>query len=427
MLSRSCRFHRISFLLLALVALSVTLAACSGPAGNEPAATPTATIVAATPTAAPATAANAPPTATATATTTPSSTATSTTAAVTPTPTIEPTVTATTASPTTAVTSLPQGGAELRIAGKAVLGVVAGDAEGRVLYAVTEFGIARSGDGGRNWTAAGDVPQGVMLAALNNPDVLYAGARQACARGDGGGPFTRSTDGGVTWETFPGGQDVQPLLVEAGVNSKVLGTRCALVVSTNGGQSFVAVPGVENYDISAAAVDGAALNDEVVVLGTSEGGTSLLWALDVSNFGAPVVARELTRFFGAGAVAWTGGRLVLATPTGVGVSDDGGASWAWSRAGLEDVTFSVDPLTQAIPDAEQSRDARFTVARIDPTDTDRIWVGGPLGAWRSADGGKTWTQLGDDSLVDTLVVSSAAGRVFVSSDGGTRMWSLDGG
>jgi hypothetical protein len=55
-----------------------------------------------------------------------------------------------------------------------------------------------------------------------------------------------------------------------------------------------------------------------------------------------------------------------------------------------------------------------------------VWAGGELGAWRSADGGQTWTQLGDNSRIDSLVVSTAAGRVFVSSDGGTRMWTLDG-
>jgi hypothetical protein len=134
----------------------------------------------------------------------------------------------------------------------------------------------------------------------------------------------------------------------------------------------------------------------------------------------------LATFFGAGAVVWDGDRIVLATPGGVGVSLDNGATWTWSRAGLEQVTYSVDPLTDAVPAGEQGKAFSFSVVRVDPTDPQRLWAGGELGAWRSADGGQTWTQLGDNSRIDSLVVSTAAGRVFVSSDGGTRMWTLDG-
>jgi hypothetical protein len=294
-----------------------------------------------------------------------------------------------------------------------------------VLYAVTSAGLSRSSDGGRTWSAAGDVQAGETIVALNSPDVLYAGAHQPCAKGGAATVFTRSTDGGKTWQSFDAGAGVQPLLALAGTHTKVVGSSCALVLSADGGQTFTPVSITTNYDTSGAASNDPALT-RIVVLGTSEGGTTQLRKLDVSDFSAPADDGVLATFFGAGAVVWAGDRIVLATPEGVGISADNGATWNWSRAGLEQVTFSVDPLTDAIPANEQGQPFGFSVARVDPTDPQRVWVGGELGAWRSADGGQTWTQLGDNSRIDSLVVSTAAGRVFVSSDGGTRMWTLDG-
>ena len=407
------------------------VAACSGPDGNVPASTPTstpptATTAAASPTLAPTLVPTLAPTLTPTRAPSPSATATSTlapTATVSPT-SIPPTATAT-ATVTATVVPLPQGGAELRILGKVVQRVIAGDAEGKVLYAVTSAGLSRSGDGGRTWSAAGDVQAGETLVALNNPDVLYAGAHQPCAKGGPSTPFTRSIDGGKSWQQFDAGAGVQPLLVVSGQHTTVVGSSCALVLSADGGQSFTPVAVTTNYDTTGAASNDPALA-QIVVLGTSEGGTTLLRKLDLVSINAPADAGVLATFFGAGAVVWDGDRIVLATPEGVGVSLDNGATWTWSRSGLEHVTFSVDPLTEAIPPTEQGQSFGFSVIRIDLADPQRVWAGGELGAWRSANGGQSWTQLGNKSRIDSLIVSTAAGRVFVSSDGGTRMWTLDG-
>jgi photosystem II stability/assembly factor-like uncharacterized protein len=321
---------------------------------------------------------------------------------------------------------LPAGGAELRILGKAVRQIVAADAEGQILYGITGVGLSRSRDGGRVWSAAGDAQEGTLVAALNDPDVLYAGDKASCAFGTTRTPLVRSVDGGETWETFAAGESIQPLLVWAGEHSKLVGTNCTLQLSSDGGQTWKFVALTSGYDVSTAATSSAALDDELVAIGTSEGGTSIVWKFDMSTFDAPVLIGEIARFHGPGAVAWTGERLVLATLTGVGVSDDGGVTWNWSRAGLESITYSVDPLTTDIPEAEMGRPFGFSIARIDPSNPGRIWVGGALGAYRSDDGGQTWHQLGDESSIDSLVISIAVDRVYVSSDGGTRAWTLDG-
>ncbi|MGH9174453.1 MAG: WD40/YVTN/BNR-like repeat-containing protein, partial [Vicinamibacterales bacterium] len=225
-----------------VIIASLTLAACSGAETGDPTVTVTAPAAVETATTVPS------PTATATATLEPTATATlepTATATATVTATLEPTATPTTAptatptvEPTTA--PLPGGGAEVRILGKAIHEIVAGDDTGQVLYAITAVGVSRSRDGGRTWTASGDTQEGRIVVALNDPDVLYAGDFGVCAAGSEGVMMTRSVDGGVTWQEFAGGLGIRPLLVEAGQSSTVIGTDCRLRISTNGGQNFSA-------------------------------------------------------------------------------------------------------------------------------------------------------------------------------------------
>jgi photosystem II stability/assembly factor-like uncharacterized protein len=205
----------------------------------------------------------------------------------------------------------------------------------------------------------------------------------------------------------------------------VIGTNCTLQVSTDGGQSWVAPNVTPNYDIYAAASSQpSALDGPVILLGISEGGTSGAWIIDLTT--SNVVTRsDIVKFYGQGAVAWLGNRIVLATSEGVAVSDDNGQTWTWSRKGLESVTYSVDPLKEPIPTGEQGRTLGFSVVRFHPDDANHIWIGGPMGAFTSSDGGQTWAPLGDRSSVDTLAISTASNRVYISANGGTRSWTLD--
>jgi hypothetical protein len=341
---------------------------------------------------------------------------------------MEPTATP---SPTPAPTEvpLPSGGAEALVEGKAITGIVTGDDEGAVLYAITSAGISRSHDGGRTWVASGAVQPGSMVASLNNPDVLYAGENGSCAVGSSETVLRRSVDGGLTWQSFPSGENIRPLLVQAGQQSIIVGTSCVFEISFNGGQSFMKVlePDALNHDVyDAVSRNPDALDNEILVLGVTEGGSGGLFKYHMRPNTAPSLIGQVVDFYSLAGVAWHGNRIVLATSSGVGVSDDNGTTWRWSRVGLEDATYSVNPNVAVIPPAEQDKSYFFRVVSIDPNNHDRIWIGGSHGAYWSGDGGWTWTHAGAVSRVDTLVMSGETGRVYVSSSGGTRMWTLDG-
>lgn len=405
--------------------LALVLVACSGPGGDDD---PTATSppAAEEPTA---TATETPPEPTPTNTPEPDPTATPTlepTATVTP----EPEPTATPEPPTATPTpepAIPQsGGAEFRIQGKTVSQVLAGDSEGTILYALTSAGISKSQDGGRTWFASGDLPEGQMIVAINNPDVLYAGERGSCGRGPSETPLTRSTDGGRTWETFAAGEGIEPYIVEAAESSTVVGADCGLRYSVDGGQSWDNVPDTEGMDFFAATTNADTLAGTILAVGVTEGGTGRLFAIDMSDPANPVLEEALAQFWATAAIDWAGDRIVIATAARVGVSDDNGANWQWSRTGLEDATYSVDPLLDGIPEDESDQNFIFTVAQIDPVDPNRIWIGGAQGAFLSTDAGQTWRRVGDRVATEAITIIPSAERVFVSAAGGTRVWTLDG-
>lgn len=412
-----------------IVALMLVLVACSGPGGSdnedptataiaEPTAEPTA-VATETTTPEPEPTATLEPDPTATATVEPTATATAT-------PEPDPTATPVPPSPTPDIPVPAAGGAAFLIEGKAVTQVIRGNAEGSILYALTDAGISKSIDSGRTWFASGSLPEGEIIVALNNPDVLYAGDRGSCGRGPSETPLTRSTDGGRAWETFAAGEGIQPYLAEAGQQSTVVGSDCGLQISTDGGQSWQRIEDLNGFDFFDAAGSGDTLNAEIVAIGVSEGGTGQLFLVNMGDPASPQVVSAIAEFYAAGAVDWHASRIVLATSAGVSVTDDKGVTWRFSRAGLEDATFSVDPLTEGIPEDESGQNFNVTVATIDPANPDRIWIGGVQGAFLSTDAGATWRRIGDAAETESIVISQAAGRVFVSANGSTRVWTLEG-
>jgi photosystem II stability/assembly factor-like uncharacterized protein len=417
-------------LLSFVVVLMLALAACTGP-GNDDDADPTPTVdqAAAEPTPEPTETPTPEPEPSATPEPEPTATPTM---EPTPTMTPEPTPTETPVPPTPTTTPTPapavpqSGGAELRIEGKAITQVIRGNEDGSILYALTSAGISKSEDSGRTWFASGDLPEGIIIVALNNPDVLYAGERGSCGMGPSDTPLVRSTDGGRDWETFAAGEGIEPYLVEAAAQSTVIGSDCGLLYSTNGGQSSDIVDGSEGLDFFSAASSGNTLDDEIIAVGVTEGGFGRLFLINLSDPDSPEIIGDITEFWGMAAIDWQNDRIVASTAAGTGVSDDRGETWRWSREGLEDATFSVDPLLEGIPEDESGENFNFTVAKVDPTDPDRIWIGGAQGAFLSTDGGDSWRRVGDVVEIESIVISESAERVFVSAAGGTRVWTLEG-
>ncbi len=330
---------------------------------------------------------------------------------------------AATASPTAG--AIPLGGAELLINGDPVTRVVQGSDDGKTLYAISDTNLWRTDNGGQTWQAGAEGQFGPMIAAVNDAAVLYAGDSGGCGRGFSFGPFLRSLDAGDSWEDSEENRDVRPLLGYETQNAAYLyGTNCGLDVSADGGESWMRVVDLNGEDIFAVTTERGNLMERILVVGVTEGGTGRLFVFDTTDPASPLYIDTIAQFWGDAAVAWRNGRIVLAHAYQVGISDDDGETWDWTRKGLEDATYSIDPLFEGIPEHEVDPFRRFQFAEIDPVDRDRIWIGGNRGAYLSVDGGATWTRLGEDAPVTGLVLSTHADRVFISYESGARLWSL---
>ena len=403
-------------------AFAVVLAACSSPLGDDDTeSTPTVNPVSASATATVAS----PPSASEAETAieiTPSAPAPTASVIATATPSLG---TSTGPAVTATEEPLPSDGAELTINGDPITAIVPGDETGRRLYATAGDSLWRSTDGGRTWAEAGEGDHGPMIVALNEPDVLYSGDRGGCGRGFSFFEFRRSSDAGRTWETAPESVDFEPFLAyEARDALYLYGSNCGLSVSSDAGTTWEPVADLNGEEIFAVATERSDPLAQIIVVAATEGGTGRLFLFDTDDPGRPLFLGALVQFWGDAAIDWTNGRIVVAHSHLVGVSDDGGQTWSWSRDGLEDATFSVDPFFEPLPEDEVDPFRRFDFVRIDRTDRDRIWLGGSRGAHFSSDGGMTWDRVGDGVPITGIVLSTVSDRVFISSDSGTRLWAL---
>ena len=371
--------------------LAAALVACDGPSTTTPAAT---TAAAATATAT----TSAPPATSAPATPQPSGT-TSTT-------------------PATATAS-PAATGTLTIDGARIDQLAAAGPGLDLVYAATASGLYRR-SGTQAWTQVSSRPvTGQLLVDPTNTDTLYQGDHAPCARGGTSVAFQKSIDGGKIWQTLPGGQDVRPQVVDPANPSRIYGDKCQLAISVDGGQTWTTSPVVPSFDVSGMALAGTTL--EVVYV--SEGGTTRLVPVDVSNPSRPVGSTPLLESWGGGAVTAPAGRLVFGEPHGVHVSADGGKTWSFSRTGIEQVTVSVDALSTPIPQDEIAQGFGIFAVAVDPVRPDVIFAGTIHGLYRSADGGKTWQPVAGIGPIRVRTLAFAAGgaQLYVTTDDGVTL------
>jgi hypothetical protein len=287
------------------------------------------------------------------------------------------------------------------------------------LFAVGGEGLYRGDAAGVKWELVGEVPPaGEIVASADGAEILLAGSTPSCGRGDGGTPLSRSTDGGATWNEVSDVADIRPLAIW-GEDELALGADCAgLQVSTDNGDSWVPVDGLESgREITAFAVVVGDEGRRVLVGSTGEGGTSQLFEIDMSDPAAPEVSEPLKEYFGLGAVAGIDEQRFLAGPEGVWVSDNRGDEWTLSASGLEDVVLSVDPLLEPIPEEEMERGFGLRSMATDPANTDQIALGSVDGVYLSDDGGEAWTGLdGIEGEIERIVISETGGLVFVQAE-----------
>jgi photosystem II stability/assembly factor-like uncharacterized protein len=297
-------------------------------------------------------------------------------------------------------TSLPSS-AFLTIDGKPAVTVAVPDPVQPAAYAATEDALYRAKpDGG--WDQIGNWDGALsLLVDPTNPNILYSGGHPGCAIGGPAISLRKSTDGGNTWETLLTGQNVRPMLVDPSNPQVIYGERCSLAISLDGGQSWNDYPMTPSFDVSDLSLAG----DTLYALITSEGGTSRIRPIDVSDPSQPKMGNDSHEFWGGGRVVATKDRIIVGEPHGVDVSTDGGKTWTFSRAGLESVTVSVNALVEPIPKTELSGKFGIYSLAIDPRDASHLVAGTIHGLYQSRDDGQSWTR---DARVDPVQVNALA-------------------
>ncbi|MDQ1713276.1 MAG: repeat-like domain [Frankiaceae bacterium] len=206
--------------------------------------------------------------------------------------------------------------------------------------------VWRSADGGRDWRVVTTAPRAVtrVLAERLGRNASGTGGRVVLAlTGQPAGPaMLVSTDGGTTFAPastpgldapvaggpVPGGEVVAAAGSADGAATYAAATPLGLVKSTDGGRTFLPLPGAASLRATGVAVSPAD-PDEVWLVAAAPGTPAALWVSRdagltfaiASPVGASVADADVTLKAGGGA------RVLAATGTGLIESTDGGTTW----------------------------------------------------------------------------------------------------
>jgi photosystem II stability/assembly factor-like uncharacterized protein len=281
----------------------------------------------------------------------------------------------------------------------------------QIVFAVTYLGLYKSVDGGARWRR---VPVGTgsittLVFEPGKPKVLYTA---------GQGRIFKSTDGGSSWVPWNESRievSTQHLVIDPGDPRRMwTGGSSSLGVyrSTDGGVHWRAFrSGLPNFNADALAL-GPAPGAPIVWIGNSDGvfrslDGGITWKATLRNRFIASIAVHPVR----PEILWVGTHPEKRSTSGVFKTVNRGATWTFSSRGIFNAeTFSVafDPVTPGV-----------------------LWTANLSGAWRSADGGSTWSDRSgniprhlfvlsltvDPDDPETVWAGTSEG-VFVTQDGG---------
>ncbi len=285
------------------------------------------------------------------------------------------------------------------------------------IYAGGRSGTFRSHDGGSSWTGLAFPParhtEITALASSPLESNLVISAPWDL------GNLARSVDGGLSWSVVPvpSDEDQQFLslvfaptdhqVVYAGAGQaecKFSDQGCArqgggVYVSVDAGRSWQATsdPSIAGKSIAVLAVDPT--DADIAFAGTLGHGL-----FQTSDRGKSWRKLSLGRrmVFSVATAPANPGLLLAGTDAGVYRSEDGGANWSSSSAGMDPET----PIKDIV---------------FDPSSTLNVWAGSQMsGVYHSSDGGRTWIQRNQGlrtRAVNDLAVSSDGGHLYAATEG----------
>jgi photosystem II stability/assembly factor-like uncharacterized protein len=283
-----------------------------------------------------------------------------------------------------------------------------------VLYAgAVAGGVWKSTNGGASWAPLVETFANVGVSAIvldpRDPAVIYVGTGEYFGSGSAGGfagvGIMRSRDRGATWRLLPAtiGSDefryVHDLAISA-ADSNVLyaGTSAGVARSTDGGDTWTTVlPAASRSGCGELAVRSDRSPDVLLASCADAGADGVYWSGDGGNTWAKVIDVVNGERGGRASIAFAPSNQDIAYASVARTNDsaggasgtlallrsnDGGQTWSVQNPGTVNwLGYCSDTWGQGY---------YGNVIAVDPTNPERIWLGGVDG-FRSDDGGRTVT------------------------------------
>jgi photosystem II stability/assembly factor-like uncharacterized protein len=293
-----------------------------------------------------------------------------------------------------------------------------------VIYLTTHGdGVLRSDDRGTSWRPASgglaDLTLQEVAVSPTAPQIVFAAGALT------GGLF-RTTDGGVTWSTVPGLNDVKTITFLPGESLLVGDAEGRIATSPDLGQTWRPPAMLGDADAVTAAVASSGSEPGVVYAATASGRLfrSDDGARSFTRIGEGLPAEEIRSLELSPDHAHDATLWASTWDSGVFRSTDGGMSWEPMADGL-----TTDPQADDIGVPQ----FRAVAAALDGSGDLSLFVGGFDGLFRYDDGRSRWSSV--ETLTDyvvglavspnfrndaTIAVTTYVKGAFVSDDGGRR-------